>query len=157
MRTYDLEDMVDTESGSYETSKHNLLTQLREGSEFLEVQKEELSYIWTEYKPRIVSFYELVKTPTVEKLKVQPQPPLNLSDAANSLQSDSDIYPRGDQESEIVKRFSAQLYLPIEERVPVEANHMNMIKFASAQDRTYRIVVRYVQGWVDSITESCGM
>jgi hypothetical protein len=57
----------------------------------------------------------------------------------------------------MVKRFSAQLSLPIEERVPVEANHTNMVKFASAQDPTYRTVVRYLKEWVDSVAESCGM
>jgi len=66
MRTYDLEEMVDAGSGGYETSKHNLLKQLREGSEFLEYQKEGLNSIWEEYKPNIVSFYETVQTPTVE-------------------------------------------------------------------------------------------
>jgi hypothetical protein len=66
MRTRDLEEMVDEESDSYETSKHNLLRQLRQGSEFLENQKEELSYIWEKYKPKIISFYETVQTPTVK-------------------------------------------------------------------------------------------
>jgi hypothetical protein len=68
MRTYDLEEMVDAESGGYETSRHNLLRQLRDGSEFLENQKEELSNIWKEYQPKIVSFYETAPTPTVEKV-----------------------------------------------------------------------------------------
>jgi hypothetical protein len=57
MRNFGLEDMVDAESSSYDISRSNLLKQLREGSEFLENQKEELSYIWKEYKPKIVSFY----------------------------------------------------------------------------------------------------
>jgi hypothetical protein len=72
MRTYELEEMVKAESGGCdrETSKHNLLKQLREGSEFLEVQKEELENIWAEYKPKIVSFYELIKTPTVEQVRI---------------------------------------------------------------------------------------
>jgi hypothetical protein len=54
----------------------------------------------------------------------------------------------------MVNRFSAQLYIPTEQRVPVEENHTNMVKFASAEDRTYRTVVRYLKEWVDSITES---
>jgi hypothetical protein len=70
MRTSDLEAMVDAESGGYDTSRHNLLRQLREGSEFLETQKEELSYIWEECKPKIVSFYETAATPTVEKVRL---------------------------------------------------------------------------------------
>jgi hypothetical protein len=71
LRTYDLEEMVDAESGGYETSRHNLLKQLREGAEFLEVQKEELTYIWEEYKPKIVSFYETASTPTVRRVCFQ--------------------------------------------------------------------------------------
>jgi len=53
MPTYALEEMVDCE-----TSRHNLL----EGSEFLEDQKDQLSYIWNEYKPKIISFYETAPT-----------------------------------------------------------------------------------------------
>ncbi|KAF8241219.1 hypothetical protein K440DRAFT_665405, partial [Wilcoxina mikolae CBS 423.85] len=134
MRTYDLEEMVDAESGGYETSRHNLLRQLREGSEFLENQKEELSYIWEEYKPKIVSFYETVQTSTVKR-------------------SGSGRYARDGNESEMVKRFSAQLYIPTEQRVPVKENHTNMVKFASAEDGTYRTVVRYLKEWVESITQ----
>jgi hypothetical protein len=57
----------------------------------------------------------------------------------------------------MVNRFSAQLYIPTEQRVPVEENHTNMVKFASADNRTYRTVVRYLKEWVDSITESYGI
>jgi len=154
LRTYDLEEMVDAESGGYETSRHNLLKQLREGSEFLEVQKEELSHIWNEYMPKIVSFYETVKTPTVEKVSLEPQ---FLNNEINSLQSDSGRYERNGKESEMVKRFSAQLYIPTEQRVPVDKCHYSMVKFASAQDPTYRTVVRYLLEWVDSITKSNGI
>jgi hypothetical protein len=63
--------MVDAESGGYETSRHNLLRQLREGSEFLENQKEDLRYIWEEHKPKIISFYESVQTPTVKWVELQ--------------------------------------------------------------------------------------
>jgi hypothetical protein len=155
MRTYDLEEMVDAESGGYETSRHNLLRQLREGSEFLENQKEDLSYIWEEHKPKIISFYESVQTPTVKRVELQ----LRLVQINNtdSLQSDLGRDGRDGKESEMVSHFSAQLYVPTEKRVPVEENHSNMVKFASAEDRTYRTIVRYMKGWVDSITESCGI
>jgi hypothetical protein len=56
----------------------------------------------------------------------------------------------------MVKRFSAQLYIPTEERIPVARNHINMVKFASAEDETYQTVARYLTGWVKSITESYG-
>jgi hypothetical protein len=76
---------------------------------------------------------------------------------ANFLQSDSGTYGRDGEQSEVVNRFSAQLYIPTEERVPIEENHMNMVKFASAEDRTYRIVVRHLKEWVNTITESYGI
>jgi len=155
MRTSDLEEMVEAESGSYETSRHNLLKQLREGSEFLETQKEELSFIWEEFKPKIISFYETVTTPTVEKVGLS-QSFAQVS-KTKFLQLVSGHYGRDGKESEMVNRFSAQLYIPTEQRVPVEENHTNMIKFASAEDRTYRTVVRYLKEWVDSITESYGI
>jgi len=50
----------------------------------------------------------------------------------------------------MVKRLSAQLYIPTEQRVPVEQTHTNMVKFASAEDPTYLTVVRYLKGWIDS-------
>jgi hypothetical protein len=75
----------------------------------------------------------------------------------NFLQSGSGSYGRDGKESEMVKRFSAQLYIPIEERVPVEENHTNMVKFASEEDRTYQTVLRYLKEWVDSIHEPNGM
>jgi hypothetical protein len=56
----------------------------------------------------------------------------------------------------MVKRFSAQLYIPTEHRILVEENHTNMAKFASAEDPKYRTVVRYLKEWIDSITESYG-
>jgi hypothetical protein len=59
--------MVDIETGGQE-SRVNLLKQLKEGSEFLETQKEDLSRIWKEFQGKIVSFYEIVKTPTVQKV-----------------------------------------------------------------------------------------
>jgi hypothetical protein len=71
LRTYDLEEMVDAEAGGYETSRHNLLKQLREGSEFLETQKEGLSHIWEEYRPKIISFYETAQTATVAKVTLK--------------------------------------------------------------------------------------
>jgi hypothetical protein len=63
---------------------------------------------------------------------------------------------RDGKESEMVKRFSAQLYIPIEQRIPVAKNHTNMVKFASAEDETYQTVARYLTEWMKSITESNG-
>lgn len=71
MRTWDLEDMVDTESARNETvtSRHILLKLLNEGSEFLEVQKDTLRHILGECKIKIVSFYETEKTQTVKRVR----------------------------------------------------------------------------------------
>jgi len=65
MRTDDLEKMVNND-----TSRHNLLRQLNEGSEFLENQREELCHFWTEYKLNITSFYELAPAPLVETVEL---------------------------------------------------------------------------------------
>jgi hypothetical protein len=59
--------MVDTDTGGQE-SRLNLLGQLKEDSEFLETQKEDLLCIWGEIQGKIVSFYETVKTPTTQKV-----------------------------------------------------------------------------------------
>jgi hypothetical protein len=164
LRTYDLEEMVDAESGGYETSMHNLLKQLREGSEYLETQKEELSYVWDEYKPKIISFYETEHTATVAKVRLKPwhsaQPDPahpSVGKLTKLLQSDSGRYDRRGKESEMVKRFSAQLYIPTEHRVPVHKDHTNMVKFASATDPTYQTVVRHLHEWVNTIAESSGI
>jgi len=71
LRIYDLQEMVDAESGGYETSRINLLKLLREGAEFLEVQKEELINIREEYKTKIISFYETISTPIVQKVRLR--------------------------------------------------------------------------------------
>jgi len=55
MRIYAFEKTVDNE-----TSRHNLFSQLSEGSEFLENQNEALSQIWKNDNPKIVSLYETV-------------------------------------------------------------------------------------------------
>lgn len=39
--------------------------QLKEGSEFLENQKEDLIRIWEGFKRKVVNFYETMKTPLV--------------------------------------------------------------------------------------------
>jgi len=57
-----LEQIVDADLGG-QTS--NLIMQLKEGSEFLENQKEHLLPIWDKFKQKVVSFYETVGTPSV--------------------------------------------------------------------------------------------
>jgi hypothetical protein len=59
--------MVDVDSGG---QRRYLLMQLKEGSEFLENQKEDLIQIWEGFKgKKVVSFYETMKTPSVRKVQ----------------------------------------------------------------------------------------
>jgi hypothetical protein len=45
----------------------------------------------------------------------------------------------------MVQRFSAQLYLQFEERVPVDKNHTDIVKFASPADTAYQTVVKHMK------------
>jgi len=51
----------------------------------------------------------------------------------------------------MVKKNSAQLYLPFEIRLPVDKNHTEMIKFSSSSDNTYQTVVSHINRYVDNI------
>jgi len=62
LRTDELEDMVAAYSGK---PNNNLIMQLKEGSEFLEEQKESMLYVWEMFKHTVISFYETVMTPSV--------------------------------------------------------------------------------------------
>ena len=57
----------------------------------------------------------------------------------------------------MVKKFSAQLYLPNEYRIPVPHNHTNMVKFLSPSDGTYRTVVTRIKECLDHIVEARSM
>jgi hypothetical protein len=67
LRTDELEKMVE-DLGS-DDSILNLLHQIREDSEYLELQKKDLSKIWSTLS-KVVTFYETVKTPVVQKVVV---------------------------------------------------------------------------------------
>jgi hypothetical protein len=70
----------------------------------------------------------------------------------NLLQTDAGAYyARNGEESLMVQRLSAQLYIPKEIRQPVEEDHSNMVKFNSAEDPNYRTTIRCLNEWVDSI------
>jgi len=62
----DLEDMVGIYAGGGQ--RRYLIMQLREGSEFLETQKEDLMNVWKDFKGKLVSFFETMKTPSVKKV-----------------------------------------------------------------------------------------
>lgn len=62
LRTDEMEDMAAAYSGK---PKNNLIMQLKEGSEFLEEQKESMLYVWEMFKHKVISFYETVMTPSI--------------------------------------------------------------------------------------------
>ncbi|KAF8538735.1 Alpha/Beta hydrolase protein, partial [Trichophaea hybrida] len=66
LHTAELEAMVNDMASKPESTASILLQQLRQGSEFLESQADELVDIWP--GRRIVSFYELLETPTVRRV-----------------------------------------------------------------------------------------
>ncbi len=68
MRTSELETMVDDMSlgTGVESQSMKILQQLREGSEFLDNQRDELVDIW--HGREVFSYYEIVETPTVKKV-----------------------------------------------------------------------------------------
>jgi hypothetical protein len=129
MRTTELEAMVKDMSSDLESQQTKLLLQLREGSESLESQRDELVDIWNGRK--IISYYETVDTPTVKKY-------------ANE-------YKRHGELAEMVKKVSALLYLPNEHRIPVPYNHTDMVKFLAPSDRTYCSVASYIEIEVEHI------
>lgn len=61
-------------SENQQSTRHKLLEQLREDSEFLEDQRERLVQVWSNPRLRLFSFYELQTTPTVIKVRI----PLNI-------------------------------------------------------------------------------
>jgi hypothetical protein len=63
LRTVELEEMVNSEGETDSNLKvQNLLVQLREGSEFLENQKEALGQMWGKFQGKVFTFYETEKT-----------------------------------------------------------------------------------------------
>jgi hypothetical protein len=53
---------------------------------------------------------------------------------------------------EMVKKVSAQLYIPGEYRLPVERNHTELVKFPTRGDSTYQSVVYYMRQCVEEIS-----
>lgn len=69
LRADDLEDMVDIDNGGGQ--RRYFIMQLREGSEFLETQTEDLKNVWNDFNGNLVSFFETVNTPSVIKVITQ--------------------------------------------------------------------------------------
>ena len=60
--------MVDEEADDQKLQVQNLLFQLKEGSEYLENQKEALSRLWEDFRGKVITFYEIEPTKSVKKV-----------------------------------------------------------------------------------------
>ena len=67
LRIDELRAMVE-EGSETDRQRSNFLAQLEEGSDFLVNQREVLTPIWCMFERSIISFYETMKTPTVQKV-----------------------------------------------------------------------------------------
>ena len=52
-----------------------------------------------------------------------------------------------------MQKSSAQLFWSFEHRIPVSANHTDIVKFPSSEDGTYNTVVRYLNGRIERIAQ----
>ena len=64
--------MVDEETGNQKVRVLNQLAQLKEGSEYLENQKEALSRLWEGFRGKVVTFYETEPARSVKKVRRHP-------------------------------------------------------------------------------------
>ena len=60
---------MDEEIDNQEVQVLNLFAQLKEGSEYLENQKEALSRLWEGFHGKVVTFYETEPTKFVKKVR----------------------------------------------------------------------------------------
>lgn len=74
MRTQELSEMVN--KGICDKKTQILLTQLADGCEYLESQKDCLSRMWDRYKGQIFTFYETEKTNVVKEVCTRSFDPL---------------------------------------------------------------------------------
>jgi len=127
LKTLELEEMVDREAGDYKGQARYLLAQLKEGSEYLENQREALTRLWEVFKGEVATFYELNPTDPAKKLAPE-------------------LCGLEGKEVQVVERLSAQLYLPRESRHPVNSNHVDLVKFSSPRDGSFQSVVTILGG-----------
>jgi hypothetical protein len=72
LHTTELEAMVDDTSSGQQSAASSIIRQLREDSEFLERQANNLEQILSKIK--VMSFYETRETPTVQKVRQSNSP-----------------------------------------------------------------------------------
>ncbi|KAF8537497.1 hypothetical protein BDD12DRAFT_982128, partial [Trichophaea hybrida] len=99
--------------------------------------REDMIYLWDEpgLDFRIFSFYETEETSTVRK-------------------SQSGTWDDCGEKVKMVKKNSALLFLPFEDRIPVQKNHRELTKMDSRVDGTYQTVVERMNAFVNKIVES---
>ncbi|KAH0604335.1 uncharacterized protein H6S33_006712 [Morchella sextelata] len=130
----ELMDMVRDMSGhGTPSSRIKLLSLLTEDSEFLATLRDGLTDIWDPDTLKVFSFYELGKTPTVQK------------------ELTAGEWKRFGKAVGMVKKMSALLHLRNEIPIPISRNHTEMVKFSSAADKDYRTVATHIGNCVKDI------
>ncbi|KAH8150012.1 uncharacterized protein LAJ45_05698 [Morchella importuna] len=110
-----------------------LLEKLRQNSEFLISQRNDLVDIWD--KINLYSFYEKVKTPII-------------------VQTASGQCEPKERAEETVQKMSSRLFMPREIAVGVSKTHSEMIRFISDEDPTYITFKRNMEEEVANVLES---
>ncbi|TGZ77075.1 hypothetical protein EX30DRAFT_212551 [Ascodesmis nigricans] len=132
IRTEEMEAMLTDVQGPH-AKTHILLRQLREYSGFLKQQSEALGPVWEGRS--VFSFYESYLSPTVKK-------------------SEKGTWSRDGEMVHLVRRTSSGLMIPEEVRIPVDANHSDIVKFAGSSDTTYMKVIFHLQDLIDNTMSS---
>lgn len=55
----------------------------------------------------------------------------------------------------MVQGYSAQLFLPLEHRLPVNKNHTDIVKFDPHVDLTYQSVVHHMNACIGELSNFC--
>ncbi|KAI5802993.1 hypothetical protein EDC01DRAFT_645472, partial [Geopyxis carbonaria] len=124
LKIEELSQMVDNDTeGQY------LLAQLKEGSEFLEQQRETLARVWKKFDGKVVSFYETKKTAQIQ------------------ITEERDLERRGEK-IQMIGRVSAKLHLPHECAYPIPSDHTDMVKFDSTRNQSFQTILTSLERWL---------
>jgi hypothetical protein len=147
----------DTASGP--TSKIEFIKQLKEGSSFLDSQREDISSLWESSSDiEIATFYETKKTPTVSKVGLIETKPMIYHTLILTFvsKSSSDAWTRDGENVQMVNRNSAMLFWPFEHRIPVESDHTDIVKFPARGNSTYGSVVAHMTKCMKRLKDASG-
>lgn len=131
-----------------------LLEKLRQNSEFLISQRNDLVDIWD--KINLYSFYEKVKTPIIVQVELNIESFNFIIDLwkAKSPQTASGQCEPKERAEETVQKMSSRLFMPREIAVGVSKTHSEMIRFISDEDPTYITFKRNMEEEVANVLES---